>query len=98
MMKREDGCQDGRHGNGHDGREKRPEIQESGSFQKDALDEFQSVSHGVEQREILEDFRHAGDGRGKAGEHDHGHQQQESSQGTSSESGLRGGEFHVRYN
>ena len=79
MMEREDGCQDGHHGNGHDGREKRPEIQESGSFQKDALDEFQAVSHGVEQREVLEDFRHAGDGRGKAGEHDHGHQQQESS-------------------
>lgn len=36
-------------------------------FQKDALDEFQAVSHGIEQREVLEDFRHAGDGRGKAG-------------------------------
>ena len=78
-MERKDGSQDGHHGNGHDGREKGPEIQEAGSFQKDALDEFQPVSHGVEQREALKDFRHAGDGRGEAGEHDHGHQQQEGS-------------------
>ena len=52
-MERKDGSQDGHHGNGHDGREKGPEIQEAGSFQKDALDEFQPVSHGVEQREAL---------------------------------------------
>lgn len=80
MMKREDGCQ-GRppRATAMEACEKRPEIQKSGSFQEDALDEFQAVSHGVEQREVLEDFRHAGDGRGEAGEHDHGHQQQESS-------------------
>lgn len=79
MVEGEDGCQNGHHGNGHNGREEGPEVQESRSFQKDALDEFQAVPHGVEQGEILEDFRHAGDGCGKAGEHDHGHQQHEGS-------------------
>lgn len=79
MVEGENGCQNGYHGNGHDGREEGPEVQESGPFQKDALDELQAVPHGIEQGEVLEDFRHAGDGRGKAGEHDHGHQQQEGS-------------------
>lgn len=91
-MERKDGSQDGHHGNGHDGREKGPEIQEAGSFQKDTLDEFQPVSHGVEQREALKDFRHAGDGRGEAGEHDHGHQQQEGSHNGLLEGLSKGGD------
>lgn len=78
-MEGEDGGEYGDSRYNENGSEERPEVQESGSFQEDALDEFQSVPHGVEQGEVLEDVRHAGDGRGEAGEHDHGHQEQEGS-------------------
>ena len=78
-MEGEDGGRGGSDGNERDGPEEGPEVHESCAFQEDALDEFQAVPHGVEQGEVLEEFRHAGDGRGEAGEHDHGHQQQEGS-------------------
>lgn len=78
-MEGEDGCPDGSDGDEDDSSEEGPEVHESRAFQKDALDEFQPVPHGVEQGKVLEEFRHAGDGGGKAGEHDHGDDEQESS-------------------
>lgn len=62
----EDGGRGGSDGNERDGPEEGPEVHESCAFQEDALDEFQAVPHGVEQGEVLEEFRHAGDGRGEA--------------------------------